>query len=145
MQHLLDLFVSRWEDVLDDWHQERWLCRELEGRGLRCERVEQRQNQSVNRVNIFQPCMVTTFLIDPFIPQYDRPTKPHPEAHARCSHRDNTRPRQTHICLPIQRSNNDPPHRVQLDLIRSLLQRILQILGRRRVDEIIVNDRVACR
>lgn len=51
----------------------------------------------------------------------------------------------THICLPIQRPNNDPPHSLKLDFVRALLQGVAQFGRGGALQEIIVDDGVTRR
>lgn len=48
-----------------------------------------------------------------------------------------------HVRLAVERADNDPPHGLQLDLIRALLERVSEVLRRRGVEEVIMNDGVA--
>lgn len=51
----------------------------------------------------------------------------------------------TYMSLSVQCSHNDPPQSLELDLFRTLLKRVPELLGGWGVDEIIVYDRVARR
>ena len=45
--------------------------------------------------------------------------------------------------LSVEGTDNDPAHRLELDLVGPLLQRVPQVLRGRGVDEVIVDDSVA--
>ena len=47
--------------------------------------------------------------------------------------------------LSVERADDDAPHGLELDLVRALLQRVSQVLGRGRVDQVVMDDGVACR
>lgn len=49
------------------------------------------------------------------------------------------------MALPIQRAHDDAPHGVQLDLVGPLLEGVAEVLRGRRVEQVIMDDRVACR
>ena len=51
----------------------------------------------------------------------------------------------TYICLPIQRPHNDPPHRLQLDLIRPLLERVPKLGRGGALEEVVMDDGIARR
>jgi hypothetical protein len=48
------------------------------------------------------------------------------------------------VRLAVQRRDDDPPHGLELDLVRALLERVAELGRRGRLEEVIVDDGVAC-